>query len=171
MFLEKQPLNERNDNTAVQDLYEEYTSACREGAHIYVDLDEDGVQELFIWRPSSNSEIATISENKAVAVMISDNIFLCEGGVIGRYSEGGGGRTMFYYRIENQAAVIADVIVNTFQDDAWYRSTDPNLEYASPENMTRITKEEAYEVSKQYAIAEENIPSKPDCTTWLYGEE
>ena len=164
-------MNERNDNTAVQDLYEEYTSACREGAHIYVDLDEDGVQELFIWRPSSNSEIATISENKAVAVMISDNIFLCEGGVIGRYSEGGGGRTMFYYRIENQAAVIADVIVNTFQDDAWYRSTDPNLEYASPENMTRITKEEAYEVSKQYAIAEENIPSKPDCTTWLYGEE
>ena len=155
----------------VQELYKEYASTGDKGSHIYVDLDEDGVEELFIYRSGRTSEIATISEGKVVTVMASSHLFLCDGGIIGRYSEGGGGRTMFYYRIENQAAVIADVIVNTFQDDAWYRSTDPNLEYASPENMTRITKEEAYEVSKQYAIAEENIPSRPDCTTWLYGEE
>ena len=162
---------ENNATPSVQALYEEYISRVDKGSHIYVDLDEDGVEELFIYRGGRTSEIATISENKVVTVIAANHLFLCDGGIIGRYSEGGGGCTMFYYRIENQAVVIVDVIVNTFQDDAWYRSTDPNLEYASPENMTRITKEEACEVSKQYAIAEENMPSKPDCTTWLYGEE
>lgn len=165
-------MNERNDNTAVQALYEEYTSSCREGAHIYVDLDEDGVQELFIWRPSSNSEIAMISENKAVAVMISDNIFLCEGGVIGRYSEGGGGCTVFYYKMDDhEAVVLVDVIMTTFHDDAWYRSTDPDLQYVTPQNMTCITKEEAQKVAEQYTISEEYNPIMPGYLTWLYGEE
>ena len=162
---------ENNGTPSVQALYEEYISRVDKGSHIYVDLDKDGVEELFIYRSGRTSEIVTISEGKVVTVMAANHLFLCDEGIVGRYGEGGGGRTMFYYRMENQAVVIVDVIVNTFHDDAWYRSTDPNLEYASPENMTRITKEEAYEVSKQYAIAEENIPSKPDCTTWLYGEE
>lgn len=90
---------ETNGTPSVQTLYEEYISRGDKGSHIYMDLDEDGVQELFIYRPSSTSEIATISENKAVTVMAANHLFLCDGGIIGRYSEGGGGCTVFYYKM------------------------------------------------------------------------
>lgn len=155
----------------MQELYKQYASRGDKGSHIYKDLDGDGVEELFIYRSGRTSEIVTISDGEVVTVMAANDLFLCEGGIIGRYSEGGGGCTMFYYKVDNHEAVLADVIMTTFPDDAWYRSTDPSLVVVIPQNMTRITKEEAQKVAKQYPIAEENIPSKPGCTTWLYGEE
>ena len=155
-----------------QELYDEYASMHTKGAHIYVDLNEDGVEELFIYRSGRTSEIVTISEGKAVTVMASNHLFLCDGGIIGRYSEGAGGCTVFYYKMDdNEAVTLVDVIMTTYHDDAWYRSTDPNLQYATAQNMTRITKEEAQKVSEQYAISEDNVPQKPDYLTWLYGEE
>ena len=142
-----------------QALYEEYISRGDKGSHIYVDLDEDGVQELFIYRPSSTSEIATISENKAVTVMAANHLFLCDGGIIGRYSEGGGGCTVFYYKMDdNKAVTLVDVIMMTFHDDAWYRSTDPDLQYVTPQNMTRITREEGQKICAQYALLEDSMP-------------
>ena len=163
---------ETNGTPSVQALYEEYISRGDKGSHIYVDLDEDGVQELFIYRPSSTSEIATISENKAVTVMAANHLFLCDGGIIGRYSEGGGGCTVFYYKMDdNKAVTLVDTIMTTFRDDAWYRSTDPDLQYVTPQNMTRITKEEAQKAAEQYTISEEYNPSMPWYLTWLYGEE
>ena len=142
-----------------QELYEKYISDNPKGKHRYVDLDEDGVQELFIYRPSSTSEIATISENKAVTVMAANHLFLCDGGIIGRYSEGGGGCTVFYYKMDdNKAVTLVDVIMMTFHDDAWYRSTDPDLQYVTPQNMTRITKEEAHKICAQYALLEDSMP-------------
>lgn len=163
---------ETNGTPSVQTLYEEYISRGDKGSHIYMDLDEDGVQELFIYRPSSTSEIATISENKAVTVMAANHLFLCDGGIIGRYSEGGGGCTVFYYKMDdNEAVTLVDTIMTTFRDDAWYRSTDPDLQYVTPQNMTRITREEAQKAAEQYTISEEYNPSMPWYLTWLYGEE
>jgi len=142
-----------------QELYEKYISDNPKGKYLYVDLDEDGVQELFIYRPSSTSEIATISESKAVTVMAANHLFLCDGGIIGRYSEGGGGCTVFYYKMDdNKAVTLIDVIMMTFHDDAWYRSTDPDLQYVTPQNMTRITKEEGQKICAQYAPLEDSMP-------------
>jgi len=143
----------------VQELYDEYTSMHAKGSHIYVDLDEDGVEELFIYRSGSTSEIATISEGKIVTVMASNHLFLCDGGIIGRYSEGGGGCTVFYYKMDdNEAVTLVDAIMTTFHDDAWYRSTDPDLQYVTPQNMTRITKEEGQKICAQYPLLEDSMP-------------
>lgn len=142
-----------------EEIYEKYISNGSKGKYHYVDLDEDGKQELFISRNNGESEIVTISEGKAVTVMAANHLFLCDGGIIGRYSEGGGGCTVFYYKMDdNEAVTLVDVIMTTFHDDAWYRSTDPNLEYASPENMTRITKEDAYKIIEQYVLSEDSVP-------------
>ena len=79
---------------------------------------------------------------------------------------------MFYYKMDDhEAVVLVDVIMTTFHDDAWYRSTDPDLQYVTPQNMTCITKEEAQKVAEQYTISEEYNPIMPGYLTWLYGEE
>ena len=104
--------------------------------------------------------------------MAANHLFLCDEGIIGRYSEGGGGCTVFYYKMDdNKAVTLVDTIMTTFHDDAWYRSTDPDLQYVTPQNMTRITKEEAQKAAEQYTISEEYNPSMPWYLTWLYGEE
>lgn len=170
MQAEQESLGTENTE-AIYEIYKEYTSTGTVGAHIYVDLDEDGMEELFIWRPNSTRQISTISEGKAVTVMAANDIFLCDGGIFGLYGEDDDSGTVFYYKMENHKAVLVDAITTTFRDDAWYRSTDSNLVLASAENMTRITKEEAQKVCEQYAISEANIPEQYGYLTWLYGEE
>ena len=141
----------------VQELYDQYLSTCGKGSHQYIDLDEDGTQELFFQR-SGGCEIVTVSDNKVVSVMAANHLFLCDGGIIGRYGEGGGGCTVFYYKMKDQKAVTVDVITMTFNDDAWYRCTDPAVENVTPQTATRITKEEALEVCAQYRILGESTP-------------
>jgi len=162
---------ERIRISSVQELYEDYVSRGYVGSHIYVDLDNDGVEELFIYRPVMGCTIATIADGRAVTAMNAKDLFLCEGGAFGWYMELDGGHAVVYYKLVNHKAVTVDVIMTTLHDDAWYHSSDPNIVLIRPQNMTRISKEEAKKISDLYAIAEENIPTKLDYLTWLYGEE
>lgn len=142
--------------------YEEYISTVAKGEYRYVDLDEDGEQELFIYRKNSKSELVIISDGTPIRILFENHLFLCEGNIIGQYSEGSGGSTVCYYKIDNNEAVIVDAVVWIFHYDAWYRGTDINTQ-----NMTPITMEEAKKVSKQYALIDNSVPYY---LTWLYSE-
>ena len=146
--------------------YEEYISSTSKGKYLYEDLDGDGEQELYISRNNKESQIITIVDGKPIQVMENNHLFLCEDGVIGRYSEGAGGQTVMYYRLENHEAIIIDVIM-TQNDGTWYRGVVEDERYVSSKTMNRITEEEAKTVVGQYGLLEDI----PWYLTWVYGEE
>ena len=137
-----------------QELYEKYISDNPKGKHRYVDLDEDGKQELFISRNNGESELVTVADGKIVRILHENRLFLCEGGIIGRWSEGSGGETLMYYRMEGQEAVLVDVVVNPFNELAWYHSS----EFMARQDMDRITKEEGQKICAQYPLLEDSMP-------------
>ena len=149
------------------DPYEEYISTVAKGEYRYVDLDGDGEQELIIYRKNSRSEIITISDGEPVVILSISDMFFCERNIIGRFSEGSGGMTLFYYQIDGQEAVIVDIIMRASSDGAWYHSSDSNIPSVTPQNMTQITEEDALKMSKQYALLDDSIPW---FLTWFYEE-
>ena len=155
---ETEPTDVINDEPQEFDLYEEYIATVAKGTYRYVDLDEDGIQELFIYRNSGTSEVATVLDGQVERVFSASHMFLCEGGIIGRWGEGGGGQTLFYYKIENHEAVIVDIITTTYNDDTWYHSTDANIQYVSPKTMNPITKEAACNIIKAYVLLGDSMP-------------
>ena len=152
--------------------YEEYISSTSKGKYLYEDLDGDGEQELFISRNNRESEfireseIITIVDGEPIQVMENEHLFLCEDGVIGLYSEGAGGQTVIYYRLENLDAIIIDVIM-TENDGTWYRGVVEDERYISSKTLNRITEEEAKTVVGQYGLLEDI----PWYLPWVYGEE
>jgi hypothetical protein len=140
--------------------YEEYISTVPKGEYRFVDLDGDGERELFIQWKKEKCEIATISNGNVVSVLSSWNLFLCEGGIVGRSVEIDGGAVVCYHKIVNGEAVIFDVVVWKSHDGSFYRGTDPD-----EHNKPRITKEEAHKIAEQYALLDDSIPYY---LTWLY---
>lgn len=144
---------------AESDPYEKYISSAPKGTYRYMDLNGDGQQELFIFRDNDRSEVVTVADGEVVRILHAFHLFLCDDGIIGRWSEGSGGQTLFFYRIENLDAKFLDVISMTYHDDAWYHSTEiTDILDVSPKNMNQITKDEATNIIGQYALLEENIP-------------
>ena len=142
-----------------QELYEKYISDSAKGKHRYIDLDEDGKQELFISRNNGESELVTVVNGKIVRIMFENHLFLCEDGIIGRMSEGSGGQTLLYSKIENQEPVIVDVVVNLANDDTWYHTSDvTDIRYVSYKTMNRITEEEAHRICAQHPLLEDSMP-------------
>ena len=144
------------------DPFEKYISSVPKGTYRYIrymDLNGDGQQELFIFRDNDRSEVLTVADGEVVRILHAFHLFLCDDGIIGRWSEGGGGQTLCFYRIENRNAKFVDVISMTYHDDAWYHSTEiTDILDISPENMNQITKDEASNIIGQYALLEENTP-------------
>jgi|GEM_PF-5244736 len=147
--------------------YEKYISTVTEGEYRYVDLDGDGEQELIIYRKNNQSEIITISDGEPVVILSISDMFFCEGNVIGQFSEGSGGMSLFYYQINGQEAVIADVIMRASSDGAWYHSSDSNIPSVTPQNMARITEEDAFDLRGKYALLDASVPW---FLTWFYEE-
>ena len=149
------------------DPYEEYISTVAKGEYRYVDLDEDGEQELIIYRKNGESEIITMSNGEPVVILSASDMFFCEGNIIGRFSEGSGGMTLFYYQIDGQEAVIVDVIMRASSDGAWYHSSDSDISSVSPQNMTRIAEADALKMREKYPLLDD---STPWFLTWFYEE-
>ena len=137
-----------------KELYEKYISDNPKGKHRYVDLDEDGKQELFISWNNNEDELVTVIDGKIVRILHENRLFLCEGGIIGRKSEGSGGETLMYYRMEGQEAVLVDVVANPSIELAWYHSS----EFMARQDMDRITKEEGQKICAQYPLLEDSMP-------------
>ena len=164
-----QPSQATGEETEPQELdpYEAYISTVLKGEYRYEDLDGDGEEELFITRSIGSSEIVTVVDGEIVKLLDGYHLFLCEGGIIGRYGEGAGGQTVVYYRIEDHEAVIVDAIMAQ-NDGTWYQGAVESVTHVSAKNMTRITKEEVQKVIEQYVLLEDSVPWY---LTWLYGEE
>lgn len=145
------------------DPYEQYIRSVRKGEYRYEDLSGDGNPELIIYRKNSESEILTLADGKAVVILSAHHMFFCEGGIIGRFSEGSGGVTLFFYRIIQQEAVITDVLVKKSQDGSWYRGTD-----TAEQNLTRISENDALKLREQYVLLDESVPW---FLTWFYPED
>ena len=149
------------------DPYEEYISTVAKGEYRYMDLDEDGKQELIIYRENGESEIITVSNGEPVVILSASNMFFCDRSIIGRFSEGSGGMTLFYYQINGQEAFIVDVIMRASNDGAWYHSSDSNLSSITPQNMTRIAEADALKMREKYPLLDD---STPWFLTWFYEE-
>ena len=107
VILSTEPATEPHE----QDPYEAYIVSVPKGEYIYEDLNNDGAEELFIYRENSSSELLTIVEGELVSIMHEHSVFLCEDGIIGKFSEGSGGMTLFYYKLEGLEAVNVDTLV------------------------------------------------------------
>ncbi len=151
-----------NENSAeFCDPYEEYISTVGKGKYHYADLNGDSKQELIILRNNSKSEILTISDDYEPLIIFSGHhIFLCENNIVGQFSEGSGGCTLFFYKIEGNDAAIIDTIVYNYHESAFYLGTDS-------QNMRQISEEDAFKISKQYALLDESIPWY---LTWFYSK-
>ena len=138
-----------------QDPYEAYIATVPKGEYIYEDLNGDGAEELFIYRENSSSELLTLVDGELVSIMHEHSLFLCEDGIIGKFSEGSGGMTLFYYKLEGLEAVNVDTLVRLSASGAWYRST---AQQSNPENMDWISNEDAKNIIDQYVISADSIP-------------
>lgn len=140
-----------------QEIYEKYISEGEKGKYQYVDVDADGKQELFIARSHGESELVTISDEQIVRILYEYHLFLCEGGIIGRWGEGSGGQTMIYYKIQNMEPVIVDVVVCPSNELNWYHSSDADVQLGTTKGMECITKEEGQNICGQY-VPVDNLP-------------
>ena len=112
------------------------------------DMDGNGVPEMLIWQePNGLREIVTIENGEAVSIIEDYDIFLCEESIIGRYGEGSGGSTVWYYAIDGSQAKPLVCLVWLFHEDQWYNSPDFTGEWAT---MTPITKEKQREILSKY---------------------
>ena len=133
-----------------QEIYDKYISDSEKGKYDYTDVDADGKQELFIGRNNNESELVTISDGEIVRILYENHLFLCQGGIIGRWGEGSGGETVIYYKIENMEPVIVDVVVCPSNELTWYHSSDSDVQLGTTKDMDPVTKEEAQNICGQY---------------------
>jgi len=130
-------------------LYRDYFAASeyRNGSYTLQDLDGNGIPEMLIRPNEELHEIVTLEDGAPVVIMSDYGLFLCEGNIVGQYTEGSGGCTVWYYEIEGAQAKPLVCIVWMFHEDAWYTSTDYTGDW---DTMTPVTKEQKGEIVSQY---------------------
>lgn len=112
------------------------------------DMDGNGVPEMLIWNdPNVLEELVTIEGGVPVSILKGYDIFLCEGNILGKYGEGSGGSTVWYYKIDGAQAKPLVCLVWLFEKDQWHNSPDFTGDWAT---MTPITKERQREILSQY---------------------
>ena len=112
------------------------------------DMDGNGVPEMLIWNdPNVLEELVTIEGGVPVSILKGYDIFLCEGNILGKYGEGSGGSTVWYYKIDGAQAKPLVCLVWLFEKDQWHNSPDFTGDWAT---MTPITKERQKEILSQY---------------------
>ena len=88
------------------------------------DLDGNSIPEMVIYRGDSIREVATIRSGTVVSLVEDYDLFLCENAVVGRFSEGSGGCTVWFYQISGAEAKCRVCLVWLFHEDTWYTSND-----------------------------------------------
>ena len=138
-----------------EQLYRAYhqSSEYREGTYTLQDLDGNGVPEMLIRPDEDIYEVVTIVDGEPVSLLSGYGLFLCEGNIVGEYSEGSGGCTVWYYEISGSQAKPLVCIVWMFHEDAWYTSTDYTGNW---DTMTPITEEEKNVIVSQYFPVEKD---------------
>lgn len=116
-----------------------------------IDLDLDGSEELLRYRGDTLIQVCTVSPEGVISLMESYALFLCENGIIGRYSEGAGGHTGFFYQLADGQFQCVECVVYHWQEDAWYRSPDLT---ANDTTLVPITEDERMEILGKYPCAE-----------------
>lgn len=118
------------------------------------DMDGNGVPEMLIWNdPNVLEELVTIEDGVPVSILKGYDIFLCEGNILGKYGEGSGGSTVWYYKIDGAQAKPLVCLVWLFEKDQWHNSPDFTGDWAT---MTPITKERQREILSQYLPVDRN---------------
>ncbi|MGM9549434.1 MAG: hypothetical protein ACI3V5_06275 [Faecousia sp.] len=105
-------------------------------------MDGDGTGELLLFAGDGNlTRIVTVRDGEAVPLLEGSCLYLCGSGRIEQWSEGAGGETRAYYRVEHQKAVPEQTLVYHWNEDQWYRSTGSanSLEPISYEEQQQIT--------------------------------
>lgn len=115
------------------------------------DLDRDGIPELLIYRYGGLNEVVSIASGAAVSVLCEHHLFLCGNGIIGRYSEGAGGHTAFFYQLKDGQFQTVECIVYHWHEGAWYRSPDFSADDVS---LVPITEDERMAILEKYPCAE-----------------
>ena len=120
------------------------------------DMDGNGVPEMLIWQGSNGlREIVTIENGEAVSILEDYDIFLCEGNIVGRYGEGSGGCTVWYYEIDGSQAKPLICLVWLFHEAKWYNSPDFTGDW---DTMSPISKERQVEILSQYLPLDKDFP-------------
>ena len=142
-----------------EQLYWEYFNALEYKDHksySLSDMDGNGVPEMLIWNdPNGLQEIVTIENGVPVSVIKGYDIFLCEGNILGKYGEGSGGSTVWYYKIDSTQVKPQVCLVWLFEKDQWHNSPDFTGDWAT---MTPITKERQREILSQYLPLNQDFP-------------
>ena len=148
-----------DEEPTAQMIYEKYLEDFTKVDPLYMDLNQDGEQELIIdYRNSSKMAVVTIVDDEPMMVLEGNCMFLCEDGIIGTWGEGSGGETVRYYRMEEQEVVLVDVVVSPANELNWYHTSDPNAQLGTTKNMDRITKEEGQKICAQYRPLNDSLP-------------
>jgi len=144
-----------------EQLYWEYFQTLEYREHksyTLSDMDGNGVPEMLIWNnPNVLCEIVTIENGAAVSVYEGYDSFLCEGNILGKYGEGSGGSTVWYYEIDGSELKPQVCLVWLFEKDQWYNSPDFTGDWST---MTPITKERQKEILSQYLPVEKEYPDQ-----------
>lgn len=146
------------DNLSPEEqLYWQYFQALEYKEHktyTLSDMDGNGVPEMLIWNaPNGLREIVTIENGVPVSIVESYDLFLCEGNILGKYGEGSGGSTVWYYEISGSKMKPLVCLVWLFEKDQWHNSPDFTGDWAT---MAPITKARQMEILSQYLPIEKD---------------
>lgn len=140
-----------------EQIYWEYFSAVEyrdSKTYNLSDMDGNGVPEMLIWQnPNILSEIVTIENGAPVSIVEGYDMFLCEGNILGKYGEGSGGSTVWYYEIDGTQAKPLVCLVWLFEKDQWHNSPDFTGNW---DTMTPITEEEKDQILSRYLPIDRN---------------
>lgn len=141
-------------------LYWEYFEGSEEReykSYTLQDLDGNGVPEMLIYQGDSLRQVAAIRDGAVVTVLEDNGIFLCENGIVGHFSEGSGGCTVWFYQVNGTEADTLVCLVWLFHENVWYTSSDYSGDWNT---LTPISDADRIRILSQYPSVEDPA-SKP----------
>lgn len=138
-----------------EQIFRDYHEASKyrdDESYTIQDLDSNGVPEMLIQRYGSLHEVVTVQNGVVVSVLQGSTLFLCENGVVGQYSEGSGGCTVWFYQLSGAKAESQMCLVWLFEKNTWYTSTDHTGDW---DTMQPISEAQRLEIIEKYPPLEE----------------
>lgn len=111
------------ENPLKKNSYQELLELEKDNGAIYfnlVDINGDGVEEFFTgFEEGHFSAVYTMKEGKTLPVLINDEVYLCENGVLEVHWVNGDYEVHGYYRMEDGASVLIDYVTYDETADSW----------------------------------------------------